>query len=950
MKHAPIRVALPLLFSRGIAGAVLLAAVGVICPPSGGSEESVGAQGSPLAAAVPLPTDPEIVTGTLSNGLTYFVRSKESTGHALQLMLAVRAGSLVEEEDEQGFAHFIEHLALDGSQRFNGIAPVEFIQSLGGSLGSDVNAQTHPADTVYQMLLPNVDRQRLVDGLEVLAGWAGGEVRASTGAVERQREIVLAELRYRERPAEGFSGAVQRWLKSGSRYAQRSPWGREALLRAASPNRLEAFYRRWYRPPQLAVVATGQYDARELRQLIEWKFGRLPAGGEAQAAPRFDVAVNPGEEVSLLNASDVGHQGGSEVLVKQLLPLANVGTETGYLDYLVDRCIAALLDARLKRRAYQEGSPLDRVACRVDQDYAMRVQSLSCTSSPRAGWMQDAAEILLTEFARLDQHSVHRSELLAVKAALLSAISADADSRRTGSLRGGAERMAFHFLHGEPLLSTDQEQELSQRLLGKLDPEGVRQRFSDWLRRSRRLVMAVRASNDASLLTEQKLTELVKSTKQRPLDPAPLPKPTPPLMAVLPEPGKILRSERKDALNLRVWNLENGARVVWKSSGVVSGKLALRGVSPGGISRSDHPSSLSVLAANTLIAAGGAGQYDARTLSRLLNGTTTRVTTTLDENSEGIDASASGADVEAMFQLIHLYLTQPRPDATALEAYRKRLRQLKSPEEEFRAAIDLALKGGPRRSWLDEANAIDLHEALAFYRDRFGNVGDFTFVMVGDIDEARLERLVQRYLASLPGSPRDDTPRVRAPARPEGIRHVRLQGRPGRDSEVVTEFRGVADAAPEAKLDLEALERYLRLRLLAELRERLNAVYNVRVEKGWSGSEYFLRIGYTCRLEDVERLQRATLAVVNELRASGGRSDLVEVLEVQWGEHLQRALKRPEFWLDELASAYLKESDPGQILELPKWTARIDREHLRSAARRYLRQDQYVDAVWAAAR
>jgi zinc protease len=900
--------------------------------------------GGTPAASAPLPVDPALASGQLDNGVRYLLKPEPNQGGAVLLMLALQVGSAAEGEDERGFAHLIEHIAFDGAQRFGQVAPVEFLQRLGMSMGADINADTATSHTVYRLVVPQADRESIAQALGILRGFAS-QVQFDSSAVDRQRATVLAELRSQGNP--GIGPAIWQEMFRGSLYAERAPEGLVTTLQGASPAGLEAFYRRWYRSPNLAVLALGQFERAELESLITQQFGSLPKDADAKVPPRFEVPLAPAQAWMLQNASDFGLTESSVVSLFQL-PSDELTTEGDYRRQLADRCLSALLDARLEAAARQTPSPLIFPESRIQPSADGHFTALVVQTGAKPGQLRQAAEALLVELERVKQHGFGATEMASAQADLIHSLE---QAKGPQSLQEDGASVATHFLAQDAILSAEQEKTLGLRLSAELSGPVLQARAAEWLNRSRRSVLVLRAPEDATLASEQALGALVHEVSGRGLEPFREGKSARELMTALPAPGKIVSIERLADLDLRIWNLANGAKVTFKPGRPGSGELFLRGVSAGGRSHSTEAGYWNARNAAVIVQDSGVGQLEPLALLRLLDAKRVRGRPWVSENYEGFQGTAPAADGELLFQLLHLYFSQPRRDPKAFEAYRARLRQPLEPAAAFARAIDEALYPGNLRHTIPSPAAVaalDLDGALSFYRDRFGNVGDFTFVIVADVAEDELKPLVERYLASLPGTPRQD--RVAGPSdqRRAGITRVRLAGRPDTQSRVLIEFQNNADLSADARIDIEALAAYLRLVLRDVLREKLGRVYSVVLDTDWNSSGCSLRVSFDCQPEDVSQLQAATLDILSELRQGLLADGALEATKAQLTAHFDRAANSNAFWADELEQSFLYGTNPRDILTLPSLGARITAAQLASAARRYLPLDQYLDAVWAA--
>jgi zinc protease len=379
-------------------------------------------------------------------------------------------------------------------------------------------------------------------------------------------------------------------------------------------------------------------------------------------------------------------------------------------------------------------------------------------------------------------------------------------------------------------------------------------------------------------------------------------------------------------------------------------------ISPGGnagVSASDFPSAR---VAHEVVSASGLGELDRQLLGKVLTGKVVSAYPWIDEQTEGIRASSAPRDAETMFQLIYLFGTAPRRDAAAFEAYRATLRERLrnrdlSPPQMFSDAIVKKLWGDqPRRlaPTIASVEQMKLDSALEFYRQRFADFSDFTFVFVGKIDLASFRALAERYLASLPGGGRKEAFRDLGLHRRKGISSVRVQQGQEDKASVTLIYHGESKWSENAHTDLVSLESYLMIRLREVLREELGGVYTPYVVSSFERvpfDAYTFAISFECKPADVDKLLKATRTSIAEIKKSGVADSYLEKLRSERTRDLQELYRSNDFWLDRLVDKYKLGEDPRSILILPELTKRVTSENLRLAARQFLRDDQYVDAV-----
>jgi zinc protease len=381
----------------------------------------------------------------------------------------------------------------------------------------------------------------------------------------------------------------------------------------------------------------------------------------------------------------------------------------------------------------------------------------------------------------------------------------------------------------------------------------------------------------------------------------------------------------------------------------------VRAVSLGGTGQASDADFPSARFAATIVASSGVGALDRQTLKKVLADRRAGAGPWIDEDTEGLSGSAAPSDLETLLQLAHLYATAPRRDDNAFETFRAGLREgLRNrdlnPGELMSDAIVKALwNDSPRRRspTLASVDAIDLDMALGFYRERFADVSDFTFVFVGKLDVATLRPLVERYVASLPGKRRREKAKDRGLHWRPGVTPVRVEAGKEDKASVTIVYHGETPWSENAHTDLVSLQSYLEIRLREVLREQLGAAYAPQVTSTFQRipfAQYRLSIGWSCRPADIDQLLGATRDVIAEVKKSGIDASYVEKLKSLRARDLEEGYRSNEFWLGRLATQYNLGLNPLDILLLHELTGRITSDNLRGAARKYLRDDQYLDA------
>ena len=901
--------------------------------------------------AAPLPLDPKVTTGTLDNGLTFFLQQHQPEEKRAHLMLVVKAGSLYEDDDQRGLAHFVEHMAFNGTRRFEKETLVDFFEKSGLKFGSHANAVTSFDRTQYMLTIPTDDPKLLSTALDVLEDWAGG-LSFEPVEVDKERQVLLSEWTS-SRGAERRVGEQQRkLLLAGSKFTEREVIGDKAVLEAGPRERLVDFYRSWYRPHRMAVIVVGDIDTQAVQAAITQRFSRIladPKGADKASNPVFEVPVGTEPVAAVITDPETPASTVSVVFKTSARP---VDTEPSQREQLVTMMATQMLSRRLEAFAEDPKASFTGAGSSFSPAAFGCLDLVQISARAKEARVQQSLDTLLQELERLKRHGFVDTEVERVKrnvARSLERAVLAASSREPASI---ARSLAHQYVTGNVVTSAAFDAELGARLLNDISTAELNAKAAAWFAESETLLIVSGAARDALPEQTSVLSALAAAAKQ-PVEAYRDEVAEQPLLAELPAPGSVVKEEAIAEIGVTVWTLSNGARVVLKPTDFKDDQILGQAISFGGdASASDFPSARF---ATSIVLSSGVGAHSRQALGKALTGTVASAQPWIDEHSEGIRASAAPKDVETMFQLIHLYVTAPRRDEAAFDAFRGSLseglrnRDL-NPGQVFSDAVAKAQwDGHPRRlpPTLASVAEIDLDRALAFYKDRFGDSGDVSFVFVGEIDLPSFRPLVERYLASLPGKGRKEKPRDLGLHRKKGIVRVRVAEGLEDKASVIRIYHGESPWSEDAHTDLVSLESFLSIRLREVLREQLGGAYTPAVSADFSRvpfDAYTLTIGFQCKVADIEKLERATREVIVEVKAKGADSTYLTKLKNQRTRNLEESYRDNGFWLGRLATKYEFGEDPRKILILHDLTARVTTVNIRNAARHFLRDDQYVDA------
>jgi zinc protease len=911
----------------------------------------------PPEAAIPL--TPELRSGELANGLRYFVRRNTEPAGRAELRLVVDAGSILEEEDQRGLAHFLEHMLFNGTERFPGQDLVVFLEGTGMQVGPEVNAYTTFDETVYQLKIPT-DRQGILPtALDVLEDWSAAAL-LTPEEIDAERGVITEEWRLRDLSAGGrIREKTLPLYLAGSRYLERLPIGTPEVIQGAPPERIERFYRTWYRPDNLSVIAVGDFDPARVEAMIRERFSDLKNPDEPEPRRRYDV---PGHPETLYEVVTDPEQPVTVVRLGWKRPAPEEGTIGSYKEYLEAQLFDQMLNLRLFEASQQEGSALLQAS--AGRDLLVRsLELFGISALAPEGRSPEALEAILTEVERVRRHGFTAAELERAKSDTVTTYRRAAAEQANTSSAALADELVRHVTTDEPVPGILAERALVERFIPEITLEDLNREAAKLGAADRVVLVLAPEKTDAAAPAEEALTRVVARVEAAEIAPYEDTLGDRELMAELPAPAEIV--ERREVAELGVTELvlENGARVVYKQTTLREQEVLFSATSPGGASLVDDEDYPEAALAGLVTLQSGVNGLSLADLLKLLAGTNVTVAPRIDDLFEGMDGQARSADLETLFQLVHLFFTAPGQDLTAFTRVQgefiSRLENLQSvPEAVLQDAVSEALYGDTVRAGLlpvEEIRQLDAERLFAIYRDRFADASDFTFVFVGSFEPAELEELAKRYLGTLPSTRRQETYRDRLPAPPATVVTRTVTKGQEERSQVRLVFEGsLPEITADTYLTATMLQKLLGQNLQSTLREEMGAVYGVLTEIGLTEVP---TPGYRATVEfttDPQRVDELVEAVFDEIDAlldagpdAGGISNSgMATAKEQERRKRQEALGRNGFWLGILGRwAEMPSYDPREVLTFDDRLAAISPKAVRDLGETILSEERYVRVV-----
>lgn len=922
--------------------------VAVVCLVAAAAQ----AQPAPDPTA-PLPFDPAVRTGVLANGLRYYVRENHEPEGRAELRLAVNAGSVLENEDQRGLAHLLEHMAFNGTERFAEAELVRYLESVGTRFGPDLNAYTSFDETVYMLQVPTDSATVFATGLDVLREWAG-RIALSDSSIERERGVVLEEWRLGQGAQERMNRVQFPVQYAGSRYAERLPIGLPDVIQHASPETIRAFYRDWYRPDLMAVVVVGDVDAAAVEAMIHARFDGFTPHADAPRRELFPVPLHDDTRVTIATDPETPY---TLVQMQFKMPVAPERTVADARAQMVESLFFGVLRSRLGEIPRQPGAPF-AVAFAGSGGGLRTLDEAYVVAIANETQIADAVRVLATEAERARRFGVTATELERQKAEALRGLRSGAAERDNQPSRGLAQTYVQAFLEDEPAVSPDEALMLGEAFLPGITLEEVNAVAQEIVATDNR-VIAISAPQKEGLDVPDEaairaILAAVETAEIQPYDDAVA---DGPLIEMPPTAGQITGEAIDDGLGTTTWTLSNGATVVLKPTTFKADEVYLQATSPGGLSLLSDADLYVAGGAAGVVYQSGVGTFDDVALEKKLAGQIVSLQPVLSGETEGFAGRAAPGDLETLFQLVYLYTTAPRRDPAAFQAALDQTRtflanQAADPSAAFSDTLSVTLADyNPRNRTLSQYLAglgeADLDRSFAFYQDRFADASDFTFVLVGAFTPEAVRPLVETYLASLPATNRTETARDILITPPPGVVEKTVYAGTAPQAQVSVVFHGPMPDADDraARVRFQAMADVLSKMLREELREDRGGVYGVSARPVISRDpvgQYQLRIDFGADPVRVDELVAAVFERVQALKDGAAPPAHLAAFKEQQRRARETNVQDNRFWTTVLVDAARRGEPAAESFADADFAAALTDADIAAEARALLDTGRYV--------
>jgi zinc protease len=897
-----------------------------------------------------IPFDPAVTTGTLSNGLKYYVRKNGRPANRVLLRLAVKTGSLDEADDQQGLAHMVEHMAFNGSAHFKPGELVSYFESTGARLGPHVNAYTGFDETVYMLDLPS-DKTEIVDkGLTAMADFAGG-LTLDPKEIDKERGVVIEEWR-------GGLGAGSRVrdkqipvLYYHSRYAGRLPIGKPDILRTFKPERLRAFYDTFYRPDRMAVVAVGDMDVQKLEAAVRAAFNDVKSRTGSAPGRNAEVPLHKETLFSIVTDPEVTR---SSVTIVGKRPRQGETRVTDYRRDLVQRFFSQMLNDRFDELTRRPDAKFLGAGL-YGGDLSPDVETVSLNVNVQDGKIPDGLTAAAIEAKRAREHGFADAELDRAKKWMLASYERAYNERDKTESGSFAQEYLNLFLEQEPSPGIQYEYKLVQQLLPGISAPEVSATAKTLLADDSRVVLALTPQKTGvTVPTEEQLRGAIASAEATAVTPWHDTTSTRDLIEHVPEPAAVTARRQLPEVDVTVVTFANGIEAWLRPTDFKNDQVAFTMYAKGGSSLAppqDYPEAS--LAAGYIGLSGAAG-LKALDLQKMLAGKIANASPFISLSTHGFSGSAAPAQLETALQLLYARFTQPGDDPEAFDLIKRQLtatvvNRLDNPGVVFGDKLEEVNSAGhytTKPLTVDRISQLDRAKMVSFYRDRFANAPDFTFFMVGAFKVDEAIPLLARYIGTLPSKGAKSSAFKDVGIHfPAAIERATVEKGREPKSETVVSFFADPPVEPMEQERISAATDVLEISLRDILREELGQTYTVSVDsvqlfpqRGGGNIE----VSFGAAPENIQKMTDRVLQEVQRLQKEGPSADLLNRAKETARRNYETALKQNGYWLGRLQFIHMYGQDPALLIHRTDRINALTIPMLQETFNKYFPMDRYT--------
>ena len=864
----------------------------------------------------PLPQDPNVVIGKLPNGITYYLRHNAEPKERASFYIIRDAGAVLETDEQDGLAHFLEHMAFNGTKNFPDKGIITTLERYGVSFGRNINAYTAHNETVYNISAVPTTNEKLLDTcLLVLHDWSH-YLTLDEKEIDNERGVISEEWRTRRNSRFRIQNQTFPILFQGSRYADRDVIGELDVIKNFKYQEIRDFYHKWYRTDLEAIAIVGDFDVKVMEEKVKKVFSSLPA--VENPAPRPFIEIPANDEIRYVLATDKEAQQSSISIITRLnAPTVAEKNSHAYIkNNLVTSFFNGMISARISELMQQANPPF--LGGNIGRGGLVRGYSsynIATTAKPNQEAL--ALETILRENEKIKRFGFTEGELNRLKVNYLASLeSAYKEKDKTGN-ESYIQEMVNHFLNKEPIVDFEYYYAFAKQLVPTITLEEVNAKIKEWdVPTNRTIIISGPSENTTHLTKEEVLAIMDKVSKATDIIPYKDNATSNSLISEELKGSKIVATKELPQFNAVEWTLENGAVVVFRKADYEKDDVSLVSHSKGGTSLYDVDMLISAQNAADITTAFGVGDFNAIQLRKVLTGKMVNTKVSIGGLSESVSGASTPKDFETMLQMIYLRFEKPRFDKEIFASIINRClamlpNQLKNPAKIMQDSVNLIMSNyHPRTIVLDENyfNKLTLEQIEKVYRDRIKDASDFTFFIVGNIEADVVKPLVEKYIGSIKSENRKENWIDRGVRVPKGktVKEIEVALETPK-STVITSFSKAMKYSIHNQFCINILRGVLDLRYTENIREKEGGTYGVSVQASASREpvcRYGLNMSFDCDPEKANHLKSLIYAELDKLVKEAPTQEEFNKIVVNLKKNREQSKNHNSFWMNSIYGYY----------------------------------------------
>ncbi len=900
-----------------------------------------------------IPMDPSVKIGKLKNGLTYYIKKNAKPENKVDLRLVINAGSILENDDQQGLAHFMEHMCFNGTKNFPKNELVDYLQSIGVKFGQHLNAYTSFDETVYFLPIPSNDPEKLEKGFQIIEDWAFNTT-LTPEEIDKERGVVLEEYRIGLGADKRMMGRFMPKMMYNSHYAKRLPIGQKEILENFTYDKVINFYKDWYRPNLMSVIVVGDIDVNEMEKKIIAHFSSYKNPKNEKPRIKFDVPNHQETFVAIESDPEAAFTQ-VQLLYKDYGEPKVVKTIGDMRDELVIGLFATMLNNRLEEKRNSPNPPFTYGYSYYGSTFAKTKNAFQSFAMVPQDKQLDALKILVEENERVKAYGFTSGELERAKTDFLSQIERQFNEKDKTESENYVWEYQANFLQNEPVPGIEWTYMTMQKLLPTISLEETNKLINGYIKEDNRVVILTGPEKDGMVKpTEQEVLnsmKIDKSTIKAYVDEAVAES----LLRNPVKKGSVVKKDTNDKIGTTTLILSNGAKVTYKKTDFKNDEILFEALSFGGSNLIGNEEYEKVQWAMNGLAEAGFSGMKLNDINKFMTGKIARVNPYVGGTQEGFRGSAAPKDLEFLFQTVYAYFTDLNFDKEAFESYKIKqngfMANMKAmPTMHFQNELYTYLnQDNPRFKGIlpDDAawEKTDYELAYNKYKERFANAADFHFYFVGNIDEQKLVEFAKQYLASLPaGQTTENAVDLGYRMKKGDLKKVVNKGKDPKSTVNIMFYGDCTYDAKEA-LALRAAGEVLSIKLIEELRENESGVYGANARGSMNKvpyGSYNFTINFPCGPENAEALTQSALRELNKIIENGPEDKDVNKFKEAEKLDYKEKIKQNDYWMSYLTRSFTYGVSADEILQVEQKIDAVTAKDIQAVAKKYLSKDKVV--------